>query len=262
MSARISGFRTFLVVVSGVIFATACDPASSPGPSIERSDENGIELVAIRGPDASLDWTFETVLTIPPEVDGEVRFTEVSPWEVGADEDGRLYVLDGDGGRVVVFGRSGREVGSVGRPGRGPGELSEPVALAVTAAGEVAVFDHAAGGIARWGSAGGLPSFDRLETNFWGPELQLASWGILYPSLASDGREGRVVQLVVAAETRTGVLAEMNAERPSRRHFRTVGSAACRWSRSSSLTCSGISAAISSRLSRAPDTRSRSSAGG
>ncbi|MBT8462420.1 MAG: hypothetical protein KJO44_07820 [Gemmatimonadetes bacterium] len=204
-----SNFRTFPVVVSALIAATSCDPAASPGPGSERSDEDGIELVTIRGPDTSLGWTFETVLTIPPELDGEVRFTEVSPWEVGADEDGRLYVLDDDGGRVVVFGRSGREVGSVGRPGREPDELSEPVALAVTAAGEVAVVDYAAGGIMRWGSAGGLPSIERLETNFWGPELRAASWGILHPSLASDGRDGRVVQLVVAAETRTGVLAEM-----------------------------------------------------
>lgn len=189
-----------------VVLVPACQPDDS-SPGIERSTEDGIERVAIHGSDLLLTWTFHEEAVIESEADGEVRFGEVSPWEVGADRDGRVYVLDPPGGRVVVFGRSGRLVGSVGRPGRGPGELAEPVALAVSADGEVAVYDYATGSLARWGPAGDLPD-RRLEEPFWGPELGLASWGILYPSLASDGREGRVVRLVAVGETRTGTLAE------------------------------------------------------
>ena len=176
---------------------------------MERSQDGYVERVLTRGPDVPLAWTFEAEVTITPEADGEVRFAELSPWEVDADSEGRIYALDVGGGRVVVFGRSGRVVGSVGRPGEGPGELSEPTALAVSRAGEVAVYDFGAGGVVRWDPAGGLPALERLEPVFWGPELELADWGYVYPSIVADGRDGRVVQLVVAAETRTGTLAEL-----------------------------------------------------
>ena len=181
----------------------------SSGTTVERSVTDGIEQITVRGPDVPLEWTFHPEVVIPPELDGEVRFSEVSPWEVGADRRGRVYVLDATGGRVVVFGRSGRAVGTVGRPGEGPGELSEPAALAVSPDGDVAVYDFGRGGIARWGPSGALPPLERLAEPFWGPDLGLASWGFIYPSLASDRREGRVVRLVVAAATRTGILAEM-----------------------------------------------------
>ena len=128
---------------------------------------------------------------------------------MGADRDGRIYVLDRTGRRVLVFGRAGQVVGTLGRPGEGPGELSDPVALAVSGAGEVAVYDYASGGVVRWSAGGGAPVFQRPEPLFWGPELGLAPWGLIFPSLAADGRDGRTVHLVVSAETRTGVLAEL-----------------------------------------------------
>jgi hypothetical protein len=186
----------------------ACTPDADVSPGAERTNVDGIEYVVVRGPDVPLHWTFLEDVTIRSEESGEVRFVEPSAWEVGADAEGRIYVLDRLGDRVVVFGRSGRQVGGVGRPGRGPGELAEPVALAVSPDGEVAVYDWAAGGLARWGASGELPAM-RLEGGFWGPGLGLPGWGVLYPSLASDGPAGRVVQLVVDGETRTGVLAEI-----------------------------------------------------
>ncbi|MCL7960675.1 MAG: hypothetical protein M8861_10805 [marine benthic group bacterium] len=201
--------RSIIAISTWVVLASACDPGSDFGATVERSTEDGVERVAVRGPDTPLDWSFEARVTISPEVDGDVRFMEVSPWEVGADREGRVYVLDGAGGRVVVFGGSGSMVGSMGRPGQGPGELSQPTALAVSADGEVAVHDYGTGGIARWGPSGELPPLERLDAPFWGPELGLTSWGLLYPSLAADGREGRIVRLVVKAETRTGTLGEM-----------------------------------------------------
>ena len=203
--------RPFAVcaVAASAIVVSACGPDSGSRPAIERSEEDGIEVVTVAGPRIPLEWTFQDTVVIPPEAEGEVRFTDVSPWEVGADREGRVYVLDTTGGRVVVFGRSGRFAGSVGRPGQGPGELSEPMALAVSADGDVAVYDYAAGGIARWGAAGESLPLERPEATFWGPELGVAGWGLLYPALAADGRDGRVVRLVVVAETRTGVLAEM-----------------------------------------------------
>ncbi len=108
-----------------------------------------------------------------------------------------------------MFGRSGRVVGNVGRASEGSGELVEPVALAVSADGSVAVYDHAAGGTVYWGAGGEEPRLQLAEAVFWGPDLGLTDWGRLYTSLAEDGRNGRTVRLVVAADTRTGVLAEL-----------------------------------------------------
>jgi hypothetical protein len=100
-------------------------------------------------------------------------------------------------------------VGNVGRASEGSGELVEPVALAVSADGGVTVYDHAAGGIVYWGAGGEEPRLELAEAVFWGPDLGLTDWGRLYTSLAADGRDGRTVRLVVAADTRTGVLAEL-----------------------------------------------------
>lgn len=192
-----------------MISASACSPETGGGTTVERTVVGGIEHVTIRGADVPLEWAFQPEVVIAPELDGELRFGDISPWEVGADRRGRVYALDAAGGRVVVFGRSGRAVGVVGRPGEGPGELSEPAALAVSAEGEVAVYDFSTGGVVRWGPSGSIPPLERLPEPFWGPELGLARWGFVYPSLAPDRRDGRVVRLVVAAATRTGTLAEM-----------------------------------------------------
>jgi hypothetical protein len=169
--------------------------------------EDGIERVVNRGPDVPLPWSFHEESLIPPDLDGEVRFAQVEPSDVGADREGRVYVLDESGKRVVVFGRSGRLVGTVGREGSGPGELAEPVALGVSPDGEVAVYDWAAGGVRRW-SVSGDRSLERLEEPFWGPGLSVAPWGLVYPSLAEEGSGRRVLRLTVQGETRTGVLAE------------------------------------------------------
>lgn len=158
-----------------------------------------------RGPDVPLPWSLHETVLLPPELDGEVRFTEIAAPDVGADAEGRVYVLDESGGRVVVFGRTGRVVGVVGRAGQGPGELAEPVALGVSAAGDVAVYDWGAGGVRRWNIAGER-SLERLEEPFWGPGLGVAPWGLVYPSIAEDGPDARVVRLAVQGDSRTGFL--------------------------------------------------------
>jgi hypothetical protein len=175
--------------------------------STERTVENGIERVVNRGPDVRLPWSFHEEFLIPPDLDGDVRFAQIEPSDLGADREGRVYVLDESGKRVVVFGRAGRMVGTVGRQGTGPGELAEPVALGVSADGEVAVYDWAAGGVRRW-SLSGDRSLVRLEEPFWGPGLRVAPWGLVYRSLAEEEPGRRVVRLTVQGETRTGVLAE------------------------------------------------------
>lgn len=70
-------------------------------------------------------------------------------WEVFAsvsgvafDADGNLFVLDGGNQRVVVLGPDGGHLRTIGRRGGGPGEFLSPAAMAVTAGGELVVYDR------------------------------------------------------------------------------------------------------------------------
>jgi hypothetical protein len=161
-----------------------------------------------RGPDVPLAWKFHEDIRIPPELDGDVRFEDVAGTDVGADRDGRIYVLDRPGGRVLVFGRQGRLVGSVGGPEAGSTGLAEPIALGVSADGEVAVYDSGTGIVRRWGASGEMPP-ERLEAPFVGPALAVASWGIVYPSRGPEESDARIVRLAVRGTTRTGFLVEV-----------------------------------------------------
>ncbi|MFG1690825.1 6-bladed beta-propeller [Gemmatimonadota bacterium] len=67
-------------------------------------------------------------------------FASVS--EVAFDADGNLFVLDGGNQRVVVLGPDGGHVRTIGRRGGGPGEFLSPAAMAVTAGGELVVYDR------------------------------------------------------------------------------------------------------------------------
>jgi hypothetical protein len=203
--------RLPLVLMLGVAATHAgCGTDAAESPSVERSSEDGVERVVNRGPDEPLPWDFVPHLRIGPEGEGAVRFTSVEPWEVGADRNGRIYVLDSAGGQVVVFGRSGRLVGRSGRPGQGNGELQEPMALSVTAAGAIGVYDERAGGVWLWGSDGAVPELRRTNVAFRGPELAVTGFGILYTTVASDGEHGRTLQLSVTAPTRAGVLTALD----------------------------------------------------
>jgi len=195
-------------ILLGLLLTAACGQGDGSSSATDRRVEDGVESVVNRGPNVPLDWTFVDEVRIPPESDGMAGFADISASDVGADAEGRVYVLDRSGGRVVVFGRSGREVGRVGRPGSGPGELSEPEALGVSTDGELAVYDSGAGGVRRW-SPSGERTFERLEAPFQGPDLGVASWGLVYPSLAGEGPDGRRVRLTVEADERTGFLTEV-----------------------------------------------------
>lgn len=190
------------------MWVIACDPTAGPDNSTERTVEEGVEQVVNRGPDIPLPWSLHENVRIPPDLDGEVRFAQVTASDVAADGEGRIYILDTSGGRVLVFGRTGRVVGTVGRSGQGPGELGEPVALGVSAQGELAVYDYAAGGVRRW-SVSGARSLQRLEAPFWGPGLAVAPWGLVYPAMGVEESDRRVVRLAVEGETRTGFLTEV-----------------------------------------------------
>jgi hypothetical protein len=194
------------VIGAGLTVGSAC--GSGDEALTDRSVTDGVEHILFRGSDVPLGWKFDTDLEITPASSAGIAPHAVQPWEVGADRDGRVYLLDPPAGKIIVFGRSGRVVGDMGRSGA-PGELIDPVALAISDEGAVAAYDDEVRGIVLWGASGEKPRVEPLEPVFWGPDLGLASWGVLFPTLSPGAARGETVQLVAVAATRTGILAEL-----------------------------------------------------
>jgi len=76
--------------------------------------------------------------------------------EVGADAQGRIYVLDNGNARIQVFGKDGELVHSLGSEGDGPGEFRIPSRLAVNSAGDFAIFDMGQGRVSVFDASGEL----------------------------------------------------------------------------------------------------------
>lgn len=114
-----------------------------PSGELVRSDSAGVTLVLNGQADRLLDWRFERVLNLGGSDDGPNAFFRVFSTSIGSDSLGNLYVLDAGNHRISVFDRDGRHQRSFGRQGEGPGELGFPTDMAVTPAGEVAVYDFA-----------------------------------------------------------------------------------------------------------------------
>jgi hypothetical protein len=153
-----------LLFLAPLVFLPACgDPPELPAPEIVRADSAGVQIVRTRGDDAELPWQFEPLFSLGGDDEGPASFYRVDPSMVGADKAGRLFVLSGS--RVEVFDQEGSHLRSLGREGEGPGEIVRGNALAVSAEGEVAVFDVGKGALVRFGP-GGEP-FPQVRLEVW-----------------------------------------------------------------------------------------------
>ncbi len=106
-------------------------------------DSAGIAVVTNERAERPLDWRFERILDLGDADSGPTAFFRVFPTSIGVDSASNLYVLDAGNYRVSVFDLSGRHVRSYGRQGGGPGEFDFPSDMAVSPAGEAAVYDFA-----------------------------------------------------------------------------------------------------------------------
>lgn len=82
-----------------------------------------------------------------PEMFGQVRSVEL-------DEEGRVWVLEGQAQEIRVFDATGEYVRTVGRKGGGPGELSNAVRLDRAADGNMWVMDPENGRLSVFDTAG------------------------------------------------------------------------------------------------------------
>lgn len=75
------------------------------------------------------------------QLEGDDRYQFGSVGGLAVGEDGTIFVVDAQGPRLRMFDAGGRFVGEIGRVGAGPGEYRHITRMAVTAAGELAIYD-------------------------------------------------------------------------------------------------------------------------
>lgn len=147
----------FVIVVLGLASALlgACGGGGG-GAVVTRADSAGVEIVTAGAEDVLLDWRLEPRLTLGGEDEGPQSFYRIWLNGVGADRDGRLYVLDSEAKRVIVFGPDGSYLRSMGQEGGGPGEFKSAFFMDVAPDGTVSVFDYAKMALVRWDGAGNV----------------------------------------------------------------------------------------------------------
>jgi hypothetical protein len=94
--------------------------------------------------EATLDLGEE--LSIGRENSGDAySFSDITG--LSADDDGRIYVLEGSDANVRVFDRNGVFLKTIGRKGQGPGEMERPVYIQIEAGREIFVVDYVGRGL-------------------------------------------------------------------------------------------------------------------
>jgi len=67
--------------------------------------------------------------------------------DVACDEEGRVYLLDGQLNQVFIYSADGRYLGTVSKEGEGPGEIRRPHDLMILPAGRLGIIHHVRGRI-------------------------------------------------------------------------------------------------------------------
>lgn len=219
---RLSVARTRCLVLF-VLAITGCGAGErTGGVHVERTDSAGIEIVTTEGADRTLELSLERLFTLGGEEEGPESFYFLPVGAVGSDGEGRIYVLDLTDRRVVVFGPAGGVIRTMGGEGGGPGEFAEPNGIAVSAEGEVSVFDFGKGGLVRFAGDGTvLPEQPLQEFPTWSEQrhFDVVGSGYAVSSIAdSPGAGDRTHQLRVidAGGSAAVSLAELEPVRPRR----------------------------------------------
>ena len=91
--------------------------------------ENGVKI--IKNPEKPLygeiKFELEEDLQIGKEDDDNYIFERI--YDVKADRDGNVYVLDGKAGRIQKYDKKGTYLQTIGKKGQGPGEFQMPFGL-------------------------------------------------------------------------------------------------------------------------------------
>lgn len=153
-----------LGAIAVAIGLVACAADVSPRVAVERTDSAGVTIIANRGVDSPLPWTFTPTLTLGGEDEGPESFFSVGPSNIAVDREGNLYIMDAGNHRVVVFDEAGNHLRTLGRQGGGPGEFQMwPSGITVARDGSINVYDIGKQGLVRFGPDGAPLQTRRIE---------------------------------------------------------------------------------------------------
>lgn len=204
-----------------------CACAGSSDEAVIRADSAGVEIVTSGEADRELSWLIEPVFSLGGAEEGPESFYMVGINNVGADDAGRIYVLDGPARRVAVFSREGQFLRTVGRGGEGPGEITGSGTLAVGPDGSVHVFDYGKGALVRFGPAGEVEPEQSFRVYPWpGPSRHIAvlEGGILASGMVAGQQDDTFRQaLRLITPTDTAIIAERSYPRPGMAMYPSCG---------------------------------------
>jgi len=144
-----NGFKTLAPLLGLLLAAATALP--HPAPVLGQS------VVMLPAEDRPLSMEADEIFSVGA-FDGDAWETFGSITGLGFDEEGNLFILDGDQSRVVKVDSSGRLAAEMGRKGGGPGEFSAAFGFSVTPAGQSYVFDMGTRGFTVFNPDG---TFDR-----------------------------------------------------------------------------------------------------
>jgi hypothetical protein len=164
--------RTIAVLSLISLLVSACAEGNDGEPPNGASSIDTISgIVQVTNPaSAPEEWRFEEVLTLgqlggegvgDPEVFGRIT-------SIIADDEGNLYVADGQALEIRTFDREGTYLRSIGRSGQGPGEFGALTSL-TWAADTLHALDWGNARIQRFtrdGSEAGTMGWHRLSNNY------------------------------------------------------------------------------------------------
>jgi hypothetical protein len=154
-----------ITLLINLLLLAACGSNDTGETRVERRDSTGIAITMTHGPDVEAPFQLHKVLRLGGADSGAQAFVRIHPTSIGADRDGRLYVLDAGTFSVTVFDREGRVAEQFGRHGGGPGEFDFPTDLGVTPDGSVGIYDYGIRGLVRFDANGAvLPSLEMPGT--------------------------------------------------------------------------------------------------
>lgn len=188
--------RYHLIALAFLLLA-GCQTNEPSSSSISVRDSAGVQIVENPADDVALDWQSEEAFAIGRTKADTILFEELAPYQVGADSDGHLFVLNRSEHQVAVFDTTGALVRTLGRQGQGPGELSSPTALHVRPSGVVGIFDHGREALVRWNAEGEVLDQRNVPSEFWGPDIFAREGQLVFPQLAAPQKGTSEQELVV-----------------------------------------------------------------
>jgi hypothetical protein len=155
-------------IIAGFTLAiVSCSPSSATPGEWAGSTRDSAGIIVVENPHSGL-WTSETQLRFREDLrigvaDGDPvrQFSSID--DIGADESGRIYILDGS--EIRVFSRDGEFVRTVGREGSGPGELARPSAALIGSGDTIFLPDTRNQRVQRFLRDGSAAGSFRISTN-------------------------------------------------------------------------------------------------